>query len=291
MEPRRRRTDPKRWLTWPRPAVVVGVAILALIFAAPALADPVVTGVNPNHGPPAGGNLVTITGTGLTGTSEVDFGSASATPSLTTPTTVTVNAPAGTPGPVHVTVIAIGVRSAATGADLYTYHPAITELVRAHGPAAGGNQVAIVGVGFSGTPTVMFGSRSATDVRLLGPTTITADAPPGKAGRTVDVTVTTSDGTSNPSGTGNDYTYDLKPKTFLTHHPRRRTHRRRVAFAFDSNFDRAKFRCFDARGWVKCHSPRVFRHLKPGRYKFKVKAIVNGVADPTPARFIFRILR
>jgi hypothetical protein len=291
MEPRRRRTDPKRWLNQSRLAIVLAVATLALVFATPALADPVVSGVSPSDGPPAGGNLVTITGTGLIGTTEVDFGSVGATPNLTTPTTVEVNAPSGTPGPVHVTVITGGVRSAATDADLYTYHPAITGLDPAHGPAAGGNQVTIVGVGFSGTPTVMFGTRSATDVRLFGSTTITADAPPGKAGQTVDVTVATSDGTSNPGGTGNDYTYDWKPKTFLTHHPRRRTHKRRVAFAFDSNVNGAKFKCFDARGWGKCRSPHVFRHLKPGRYKFKVKAIVNGVADPTAVSFIFRILR
>ena len=291
MEPRRRRTDPKRWLNQARLAIVFAVATLALVFAAPALADPVVSGISPNHGPPAGGTLVTITGAGLTGTSEVDFGPASATPNLTTPTTVTVNAPPGTPGPVHVTVIATGVRSAATDADLYTYDPAVTGLDPAHGPAAGGNQVTIVGVGFSGTPTVKFGNRIATNVSLLGSTTITADAPPGKAGQTVDVTVTTSDGTSNPGGTGDDYTYDFKPKTFLTHHPRHRTHKRKVAFAFDSNVDGAKFKCFDAGGWAKCRSPHVFRHLKPGRYKFKVKAIVNGVADPTPASFIFRILR
>jgi hypothetical protein len=291
MEPQRRRTDPKRWLKHARPAIVVAIATLALVFAAPAFADPVVSGVSPSDGPPAGGNLVTITGTGFTGTTEVDFGSAGALPNVTTPTTITVNAPPQSPGQVHVTVIAAGVRSAATDADLYTYNPSVTGLDPSHGPATGGNQVTIVGSGFIGTPTVMFGARPGTDVRLIGPTTITADAPPGPVGQTVDVTVTTSDGTSNPGGTGNDYTYDFKPQTFLTHHPRRRSDKRKVAFAFDSNVDGARFKCFDAGGWAKCRSPHVFRHLEPGRYKFKVKAIVNGVADPTPASFIFRILR
>jgi hypothetical protein len=283
--------DPNRGLSHVRAAIVGVVAILALAFATPALADPAVSEVNPNHGPPAGGNLVTITGTGLIGTTEVDFGSFAATPNANTPTTVSVNAPPGVPGTVHVTVIAGGVRSAATDSDLYTYHPAISGLVPSHGPATGGNQVTLVGVGFSGVPTVLFGTRSAADVHQLGPTTITADAPPGKAGRTVEVTVTTPDGTSSLAGTGNDYTYDLKPKTFLKHHPRRRTHKRKVAFAFDSNVNQARFKCFDARGWVKCRSPYVFRRLEPGRYVFKVKAIAQGVADPTPASFIFRILR
>lgn len=280
-----------RWRNLCRPAVAACVATVSLILAPSALAAPVVSGVSPNHGPTAGGNAVTISGSGLVGTTEVDFGAASAMPSATTTTTVTVNAPPGVPGPAHVTVITGGMRSAATDADLYFYDPFVTGLDPAHGPAGGGNQVTIVGVGFSGTPTVMFGARKATDVGLLGSTTITAIAPAGKAGKTVDVRVTTPDGTSYPGGAGDDYTYDFKPKTFLTHHPRRHSHKRKVTFAFDSNADGAKFKCFDARGWARCRSPRVFRHLRPGRYKFKVKAIVGGVADPTPATFIFRILR
>src|SRR5205085_2893210 len=161
-----------------------------------------------------------------------DFGSAGAIPISETNSMITVNAPPGVPGQVHVTVITGGVRSAASDADLYTYDPAVTGLDPNHGPATGGNEVTIVGSGFSGTPTVMFGSRSATNVRLIGPTTITADAPPGAVGQTVDVTVTTSDGTSNRAGTGNDYRYNRNPNTFLTHHPPHRTHKRRVAFAF-----------------------------------------------------------
>jgi hypothetical protein len=291
MDPRRRRTDPKRWRNLSRLITAAVVATLALILAPAAQAAPVVSGVSPNHGPTAGGNTVMVAGSGLITTTEVDFGFASAAIISETNTSITVNAPPGVSGPVHVTVITGGMRSAATDADLYSYDPVVTGLDPAHGPAAGGNQVTIVGVGFTGTPTVMFGNRKATGVGLLGSTTITATAPAGKAGKIVDVTVTTPDGTSNPGAAGDHYTYDFKPKTFLTHHPRRRSHKRKVAFAFDSNAQGAKFKCFDARGWAKCRSPRVFRHLKPGRYKFKVKAIAGGVADPTPATFIFRILR
>jgi len=291
MDPRHRRTDPKRWRNVSRLAAAAAVATLLLIFAPSALAASVVSGLSPNHGPTGGANTVTISGSGLIGTTEVDFGLVGVTPISETDTSITVTAPPGVPGPVHVSVITGGLRSAISEADLYTYDPAVTGLDPAHGSAAGGNQVTIIGFGFSGTPTVMFGTRKATGVSLLGSTTITATAPAGKAGKTVDVTVTTSDGTSVPNGAGNDYTYDFKPKTFLTHHPRRRSHKRKVAFAFGSNIDGAKFKCFDARGWARCRSPRVFRHLRPGRYKFKVKAIAGGIPDPTPATFIFRILR
>jgi len=79
--------------------------------------------------------------------------------------------------------------------------------------------------------------------------------------------------------------------TFLTDHPRHRTHKRKVTFAFSSDVNGASFQCFYAQGWAKCRSPHTFRHLKPGRYRFQVRAIVNGVKDPTPASWTFRILR
>jgi hypothetical protein len=79
--------------------------------------------------------------------------------------------------------------------------------------------------------------------------------------------------------------------TFLDKHPKHRTHKRKVSFFFSSNVSHAKFQCLYANGWAKCKSPHVFHHLKPGRYKFKVRAKANGVKDKTPASFVFRILR
>ena len=43
------------------------------------LAVPAVSGVSPTSGPVAGGTLVTITGTGFTGATAVDFGTTPAT--------------------------------------------------------------------------------------------------------------------------------------------------------------------------------------------------------------------
>lgn len=42
--------------------------------------------------------------------------------------------------------------------------------------------------------------------------------------------------------------------------------------------------------FVACKSPRSYR-LKPGRYRFEVRAVLNGVADPTPVGRGFRIVR
>ena len=49
------------------------------IAAAATTAAPTVTGVSPNSGPTAGGTTVTITGSGFTGATAVDFGTTPAT--------------------------------------------------------------------------------------------------------------------------------------------------------------------------------------------------------------------
>jgi hypothetical protein len=81
-----------------------------------------------------------------------------------------------------------------------------------------------------------------------------------------------------------------EPETFLTHHPRHRTHKRKVAFAFSSDVAGAHFQCFYAKGWAKCKSPHIFRHLETGRYRFQTRAVVNGVEDPDPASWVFKVL-
>lgn len=81
------------------------------------------------------------------------------------------------------------------------------------------------------------------------------------------------------------------PDTLLTHHPGHRTYRRKVRFRFRSDVPGSAFQCFYTGGWTRCDSPEVFRHLKPGRYRFKVRAVLNGRPDPTPAQWLFKIVR
>src|SRR2546421_2828172 len=64
------------------------------------------------------------------------------------------------------------------------------------------------------------------------------------------------------------------PNTFLNKHPKHRTHKRKLTFSFKSDVASARFQCLYAQGWSKCTSPHTFRHLKPGRFRFQVKAIV-----------------
>jgi uncharacterized repeat protein (TIGR01451 family) len=87
------------------------------------LAPPSVTNVSPNSGPATGGTGVTITGTGFTGATAVDFGSTAATNlTVTSSTVITATSPPGTAGSsLDITVVGPGGTSATGSADRYSY--------------------------------------------------------------------------------------------------------------------------------------------------------------------------
>ena len=154
---------------------------------------PVISGISPTNGPAAGGNTVTLTGTGFTGATTVSFGSASASFTVNSATQITATAPAGT-GAVAVTVTTPGGTS--SGAS-YTYvsAPVISSLSPTQGPSIGGNTVTLTGAGFTGATSVFFGAAAAS-FTVVSSTQITATAPPAPVAP-VAVTVVTTGGTSN----------------------------------------------------------------------------------------------
>lgn len=77
-----------------------------------------------------------------------------------------------------------------------------------------------------------------------------------------------------------------------------RRHARRARFAFKSSqYAATGFQCrLKRRGsgpgrYRRCRSPKAYRHLRPGRYVFSVRARNAGGPDPTPAHRSFRIPR
>ena len=161
---------------------------------------PVVTGVSPAAGPTAGGITVTITGTGFTGVTAVDFGTTAATSVVVVSATeVTATSPAGT-GTVNVTVTGPSGISPTSIADQFTYRaaPTVAGISPSVGPAAGGTSVTITGTGFTGATAVDFGTIAAKSVVVNSATEITATSPAATAG-TVDVTVIGPGGTSPTS--------------------------------------------------------------------------------------------
>jgi large repetitive protein len=82
---------------------------------------PVVTGISPSQGSPAGGTVVTITGTSFNGATAVRFGSSPATSLSVKDTMITATAPAETGGTVDVTVTTQSGTSVTSAADRFTY--------------------------------------------------------------------------------------------------------------------------------------------------------------------------
>ncbi len=89
--------------------------------------------------------------------------------------------------------------------------PFVAGLEPSSGPTEGGTVVKITGGNFAGTTSVAFGFAAATQFTIEGPNTITATAPAGSAG-TVDVTVTTPEGTS-PVSSHSHFTYGAPPSS------------------------------------------------------------------------------
>ena len=171
---------------------------------------PTVTSVSPNSGSSQGGTAVIINGSGLLGATQVLFGSTPATYFEDGATDITATAPAGT-GTVDITVINDAGTSATSAADEFTYMtgPVVSYVALKAGPLAGGNLVFISGSGFTGTTQVSFGGVPASSFTVENVSQLQAIAPAGTAG-TVDITVTTADGTSAVNA-GDQYIYEATP--------------------------------------------------------------------------------
>jgi hypothetical protein len=80
------------------------------------------------------------------------------------------------------------------------------------------------------------------------------------------------------------------PRTRIVSGPARTGFDRHAEFRFSSSEGQSSFRCkLDKKRWKKCRSPYKLT-VKPGKHLFKVRAIDRfGNADPTPARFGWRV--
>ena len=172
---------------------------------------PKVTSLISSSGPAT--EPIQIFGSGFTGVTAVMFGSLTAAAYLfVSDTQIEAYPNAGGSGTVHVTVTTSAGTSATSSADLFTYTatlPVVTGVSPNSGPTAGNTQVTITGSLFTGATAVKFGSTNATSYSVITDGDIVAYAPAGSAG-TVDVTVTTSAGTSATSS-ADQYTYVVPP--------------------------------------------------------------------------------
>ncbi|MDG4786571.1 IPT/TIG domain-containing protein [Micromonospora sp. WMMD1102] len=192
------------------PPNAAGPADVSLVFPAGTAAGgtfgyigPTVTSVSPPAGPSTGGTRVTVTGTGLTGATGVDFGGNPGTDLVVDPdgTSLTVTTPPGTPGTVDVTVLLPGADAVAEdGFDYQAVAPVINTVDPGQGPTVGGPVVTVGGIGFvPGQTTVTICGRTipAGEVTVSQDgTSLTFRAPACPPGDTA-ITVGTPGGVSN----------------------------------------------------------------------------------------------
>jgi hypothetical protein len=81
---------------------------------------PQVTAISPASGSALGGDSVTITGSGFTGATAVDFGSVSAQMTVDSDTEITATSPPGN-GTVDVTVVTAAGTSSTSPSDQFGY--------------------------------------------------------------------------------------------------------------------------------------------------------------------------
>lgn len=174
---------------------VVGVLVTALPVSASTIAS-----FTPTCG--VAGTLVTITGNGFTGMTDVLFaGTSSLTESFVSDTSVTATVPAGaTSGPITVETPATDTASVTNYIVAAAGAPTISSFAPTSG--ASGASVVITGTNFGCTTSVMFNTTAATTYVVNSPTQITATVPVGAT--TGPIHVTTSGG--GPATSSTDFT-------------------------------------------------------------------------------------
>jgi len=167
-----------------------------------------VTAVTPARGPIAGGNLVTVTGSGFTlggaERNQVLVGGALADAvSVLSDTTIEILVPsAAEAGDVGITIFN-GNGTAALG-NVYSYNPqpTLTALAPDVGDIQGGDTITLTGSGFAdlepGTNRVFFGDAEASDITANSDTSLTVVAPAGQVGRASQLRVENENGETGP---------------------------------------------------------------------------------------------
>jgi hypothetical protein len=192
--------SPRSWLTR------IEAAVFLIRAGAPSVAS-----VSPGQGAAAGGNTVTITGTGFADATSVKFGTADAQSfSVVSDTQMTAVVPEGTTGQTVNVVVRNLEGSSAIWIVTYTYTydaPAIMSVSPASGSPNGGNTAIITGTGFGAVTAVQFGGTDAASYTVVSDTRIAAVVPAGPAGQTVNVTVVGPGGTNVVDSNVCSYTY------------------------------------------------------------------------------------
>ena len=168
-----------------------------------------VTGLTPNTGPAAGGNNVTVSGSGFSAATTLTWGGQSVPFTISSGSTITLTAPAqgSLPATVDVVVSGGGHTSPTSSADQYTYQappppppppgpaPTITAVNPSSVPDATPTTVVLTGQNFTGATSLSF-CGDAESFTVNSDTQITTTSPTTTYVGACWITVTTPNGTS-----------------------------------------------------------------------------------------------
>lgn len=155
---------------------------------------PIIAGVTPNNGPPAGGTQILVSGQGFHPAATLTIAGVEASIITVTDTLISAITPAGSLGPADVMVVNPDQLSHTfVGGFTYADEGGVIEVTIAAispntGDLAGGTTATITGSGFGPGASVLFGSALAPSVTVLGNATLVVEVPPGQIGP-VDVQV------------------------------------------------------------------------------------------------------
>lgn len=162
-----------------------------------------------------GGTIVTLTGTDLATTNQVNVGSTTVSFSVVSNTIVRFTTAATTAGVVDVGVVTVGGAATISGAIEFTTSalvPVISTITPVTGPTAGGTTITVTGQHFSGSysnsVSAAINGISGSSVILIDDSTLTFVSPQGAAATGLDVTVATGGGVGTLAGA---FTYTAPP--------------------------------------------------------------------------------
>ncbi len=184
-----------------------GTASRAAAFTYVAVPD--LTGVTPDSGPSAGGQRVTLTGSGFVAGMTVRFGTVAADAvDVTSPTQATVTTPARAAGTVAVAVTTPGGSDSVDDAYTFVAAPTLTAVAPAVGPIGGGTTVTVAGTGLRPGVRIEIGGQPAALVSIDPAGTSATVLTPAHAPGVVPVTAATAGGTATLPGA---FTYTDAP--------------------------------------------------------------------------------
>ncbi|WP_168187246.1 IPT/TIG domain-containing protein [Salinibacterium sp. UTAS2018] len=167
---------------------------------------PVISSLDPDFGPIAGGTAVTITGSDFTDATAVTFDGTEGTIfTVVSDTQITVTSPAHALGAVD---LIIERDSGDSAPETFTYRgaPTVSNMTPVEGPLAGGTAVTITGTGFTGSTGVTFDGADGTSFTVVSDTEITVSSP-AHAAETIDVIVVHPIGNADAG----EFTYTAAP--------------------------------------------------------------------------------